>query len=48
MCINCYTRTYNKYNEACLNQTLSKPETCLNQTNFTVLYTEPQVNRKPA
>ena len=29
------------YSETCLNQTLSKQKTCLNQTDFTVLYTEP-------
>ena len=28
--------------------TLSKPKTCLNQTGFTVLSTEPWVNQKPA
>jgi hypothetical protein len=29
------------YSETCLHRTLSKPKTCLNQTDFTVLYTEP-------
>ena len=35
------------YSETYLSRTLSKPKTCLNQTDFTVLYTEPWVNQKP-
>ena len=33
--------TQNEYSKTCLNRTLSKPKTCLNQTDFTVLSNKP-------